>query len=174
METVVSLASALALAVLLVFLFYNQAGRMIPTRLDARRAPQSQDGLLRVHGKDTCKDTEGVDIVLVHGLGSNPDTTWLAEAPEDSITSDASDLSDIASASRAKRYVNWVTEFLVHDVYCADQFTPRVFFFNYDSYWKRDALETRLCSMADKLLASLELARGSETVRFFQLKSTNW
>lgn len=61
METVVSLASALALAVLLVSLFYNQAGRMIPTRLDARRAPQSQDGLLRVHGSDTCKDTEGVE-----------------------------------------------------------------------------------------------------------------
>ncbi|KAG9899107.1 purine and uridine phosphorylase, partial [Aureobasidium melanogenum] len=162
METVVSLASALALAVLLVSLFYNQAGRMIPTRLDARRAPQSQDGLLRVHGSDTCKDTEGVDIVLVHGLGSNPDTTWLAEAPEDSITSDASDLSDIASASRVKRYVNWVTEFLVHDLYRADHFTSRVFFFNYDSYWKRDALETRLCSMADKLLSSLELARDSE------------
>ena len=106
--------------------------------------------------------------MLIHGLGSNPDTTWLAEAPEDSITSDASDLSDNAPTSRAKRYVNWVTEFLVHDLYCADQFTPRVFFFNYDSYWKRDALETRLCSMADKLLSSLELARDSETVRFFQ------
>ncbi|KAG9648244.1 purine and uridine phosphorylase, partial [Aureobasidium melanogenum] len=163
METVVSLASALSLAVLLVFLFYSQAGRKIPSRLDIRRAPSSQDGLLCVHGSDACKDTEGVDIVLVHGLGSNPDTTWLAEAPEDSITSDASDLSDNASASRAKRYVNWVTEFLVHDLYRTDQFTPRVFFFNYDSYWKRDALETRLCSMADKLLSSLELARDSET-----------
>lgn len=61
METVVSLASALSLAVLLVFLFYSQAGRKIPSRLDIRRAPSSQDGLLCVHGSDACKDTEGVE-----------------------------------------------------------------------------------------------------------------
>jgi hypothetical protein len=95
--------------------------------------------------------------VLVHGLGSNPDTTWLAEAPESSITSDA-------STSGAKVYVNWITDFLVHDLDSAHRSTTRIFFFNYDSYWKRDALKTRLSSMADKMLSNLELVRDSETV----------
>jgi hypothetical protein len=109
-------------------------------------------------------DPGHLSIVLVHGLGSNPDTTWLAEAPESSVNSDASGLPNDASTSGAKVYVNWVTDFLVHDLDCAHRSTTRVFFFNYDSYWKRDALETRLSSMADKLLSNLELVRDSETV----------
>lgn len=67
--------------------------------------------------------------------------------------------------------VNWVTEFLVHDLEKDHRSTTRVFFFNYDSYWKRDALETRLCNMADKLLSHLALIRNSETVRSFQASS---
>jgi hypothetical protein len=108
-------------------------------------------------------DKGHLSIVLVHGLGSNPDTTWLAEAPESSITSDASGHPIDASTSGAKVYVNWITDFLVHDLDSAHQSTTRIFFFNYDSYWKRDALKTRLSSMADKMLSNLELVRDRET-----------
>jgi hypothetical protein len=109
-------------------------------------------------------DQGNSSIVLVHGLRSNPDTTWLAEAPVDSITSSASSHSKDASTSGAKVYVNWVTEFLVNDLDHTKQPTTRIFFFNYDSYWKRDALQTRLSIMADKLLSDLESVRDSEAV----------
>jgi hypothetical protein len=102
--------------------------------------------------------------VLVHGLGSNYDTTWLAEATENRITSDTPAHPNDASTRGPKVYKNWVTDFLVHDLDDTKLSTTRVFFFNYDSYWKRDALNTRLRSMADKLLSNLEHVRKSETV----------
>jgi hypothetical protein len=114
--------------------------------------------------------------VLIHGLGSNFDTTWLAEAPEGSIASDASGHLNDASMAGANGKVNWVTDFLVNDLDRAHRPTARVFFFNYDSYWKRDALKTRLCNIANKLLSSLEHVRGSETVwlsQGFSLPSTS-
>jgi hypothetical protein len=61
MESVVSLVCALFLAVLLAFLFYSQAGRIIPSRLDVHRAPRSQEGLVCVYGGDTCEDTGSVE-----------------------------------------------------------------------------------------------------------------
>jgi hypothetical protein len=61
MERIVSPASALSLGVLLVFLFYNQARKIIPSRLDVSRAPRSQEGLVCVHGSDLYQDAEGVE-----------------------------------------------------------------------------------------------------------------
>jgi hypothetical protein len=63
MESIVSLPSALSLGVLLVFLFYNRARKIIPSRLDVRRAPRSQEGLVCVHGSDLYNHTEGVEYV---------------------------------------------------------------------------------------------------------------
>jgi hypothetical protein len=105
-----------------------------------------------------------LSIVLVHGLGANYDTTWLAEEPENSITSDTSGHTNDTFTSGAKVYVNWITKFLVADLDHTNSSTTRMYFLNYDSYWKRDALDTRLRSMADKLLSSLEHVRNSETV----------
>jgi hypothetical protein len=102
--------------------------------------------------------------MLVHGLGSNYDTTWLAEATENSITSDVPAHPNDAPTCGPKVYVNWITDYLVHDLDKTKRPTTRVFLFNYDSYWKRDALNTRLRSMADKLLSNLEHIRNSETV----------
>jgi hypothetical protein len=49
------------LGVWLVFLFYNQAEKIIPSRLNIRQAPRSQEGLICVHGSDLRKDVEGVE-----------------------------------------------------------------------------------------------------------------
>ena len=32
----------------------------------------------------------------------------------------------------------------------------RIFFYNYDSYWKRDAVQTRLRSLGESLLSDIE------------------
>lgn len=64
----------------------------------------------------------------MHGLGSNPDTTW---GPRDS---------------------NWVSNFLPQDIPAALHEEIRVFFYNYDSYWKRDAVQTRLWRLGRGLL----------------------
>jgi hypothetical protein len=61
MESLVSLAFASALAVLLAFLFYSQVEKLIPSRLDVRQAPRSQEGLVCVHGSDVCEEIEGVE-----------------------------------------------------------------------------------------------------------------
>jgi hypothetical protein len=67
----------------------------------------------------------------VHGLGSNPDTTW---GPKGS---------------------NWVSDFLPHDIPAALHKDIRVFFYNYDSYWKRDAVQTRLWRLGRGLVDGL-------------------
>jgi hypothetical protein len=75
-------------------------------------------------------------IILVQGLGSNPDTTWQKLAKSDSEShTDPSFLE--------KKYVNWVTDFLCEDIPPDLRQHTRVFFYNYDSYWKRDAIEER-------------------------------
>jgi hypothetical protein len=56
-----ALLFAFFFGVWLVFLFYNQAERIIPSRLNARQAPRSQEGLVCVHGSDLRRDTEGVE-----------------------------------------------------------------------------------------------------------------
>jgi hypothetical protein len=104
--------------------------------------------------------------VLVHGLGSNPDTTWLAKAPEDSLASGPSGSPSDVPTSGTQGYVNWVTDLLIEDLKPTSQRTTRVYFFNYDSYWKRDALKTRLRTMAGKLLHNIKLIRTTEIVRF--------
>ncbi|KNG46426.1 alpha beta-hydrolase [Stemphylium lycopersici] len=69
-----------------------------------------------------------IAIVFVHGLGSNPDTTW---GPKGS---------------------NWISDFLPHDIPAALHKEIRVYFYNYDSYWKRDAVRTRLWWLGRGLL----------------------
>ena len=72
--------------------------------------------------------TQASSIIFVHGLGSNPDTTW--------------GLKD----------KNWVNHFLPEDIPVEAQNDIRIFFYNYDSYWKRDAVQTRLWRLGKGLL----------------------
>lgn len=96
----------------------------------------------------------------MHGLGSNPDTTWRAKRLNRRRDSALDPLS-IDS-----KYVNWVSEFLPSDLPINAREDTRVFFYNYDSYWKRDALHTRLSVLGDGLLERVRMEiRSTEEVR---------
>jgi hypothetical protein len=96
----------------------------------------------------------------VHGLGSNPDTTWLARRV-DSLQDEA-----VRPRSTDDQYVNWVSEFLPSDLPPTVRKDTRIFFYNYDSYWKRDALHTGLSELGGKLLEQVETKlRQTEEVR---------
>src|SRR5438034_5519632 len=90
-------------------------------------------------------------VIFVHGLGSNPDKAWIA--PKGLMGN--------------KIQVNWITDFLPFDLRPEILQRVRLFFYNYDSYWMRDALETRLWSLGDKLLSHVSsVARTSVEVCF--------
>ncbi|KAE8158938.1 hypothetical protein BDV40DRAFT_307408 [Aspergillus tamarii] len=80
-----------------------------------------------------------VFIVFVHGLGSNPETTWRAR-----------ELTQTTNAST--EYPIWVSDFLPDDLSTPDDQDVRIFFFNFDSFWMRDAVETRLSNIGNDLL----------------------
>lgn len=48
--------------------------------------------------------------------------------------------------------MNWVSDFLPNDLPTAIRKDTRIFFYNYDSYWKRDAVQTRLWNLGNGLL----------------------
>ena len=52
--------------------------------------------------------------------------------------------------------MNWVSDFLPHDLPPEIRKDTRVFFYNYDSYWKRDAIYTRLTSVGNSLLEHID------------------
>jgi hypothetical protein len=82
----------------------------------------------------------------VHGLGSNPDTTWRARkatTQHDRVVQSTTDSED---------YVCWVSDFLREDIPSVVRQDIRVFFYNYDSYWQRDAVQTRLWDLSNSLL----------------------
>ncbi|KAK3328706.1 hypothetical protein B0H66DRAFT_596327 [Apodospora peruviana] len=139
-------AAYLVIFLLSIAFLYDQATKRIPSRLDSNQAPKSRFELVPAgaNGLPTRKD--GFDIIFVHGLGSNPDTTWRATklaatvgTPEEAATDNA-------------RFVNWVSDFLPADILEATNTDVRIFFYNYDSYWKRDAVHTRLANLGNELL----------------------
>lgn len=94
-------------------------------------------------------------IIFVHGLGSNPDTTW--KAKRSGTSPETSDNKD---------YVCWVTDFLPQDIRPEILQTLRVFFYNHDSFWQRDAAQTRLSNLGYNLLnlMSTEIRKTEEVV----------
>jgi hypothetical protein len=63
------------------------------------------------------------------------------------------------------QYVNWVSDFLPDDLPPSTREDARIFFYNYDSYWKRDAVHTRLRNFGSGLLEHVKGIRRSEEVR---------
>jgi hypothetical protein len=84
-------------------------------------------------------------IVFVHGLGSNPDTTWRAGPPR-------ADPANPKAPDSGDEDVCWVTNFLPHDLPSPVRRKTRIFFYNHDSYWKREAVQTRLWNLAGNML----------------------
>ncbi|KAF6806669.1 Kinesin light chain 5, partial [Colletotrichum plurivorum] len=137
-------------AALYVFIFllsvailYDQLTKKIPSRLDFKKAPKSRFGIVPVFTDGSPTRGGGIDIIFVHGLGSNPDTTWTAAA-------DPSDKAVLGS----ERIVDWISDFLLDDLKAKDR-NIRMFFYNYDSYWKKDAVQLRLETLGNELLEHL-------------------
>ncbi|OQN95497.1 hypothetical protein B0A48_18369 [Cryoendolithus antarcticus] len=76
-------------------------------------------------------------IVFVHGLGSNPDTTWTATLP-------------------GSRPIAWIEDILPYDLPRGIRPSIRIWYYNYDSYWKRNALRTRLKHTGDDFRSRLK------------------
>ena len=96
----------------------------------------------------------------MHGLGSNPDTTWRAKRVDP--------LQGKAARARSTddQYVNWVSEFLPSNLPPTIRKVTRIFFYNYDSYWKRDALHTGLSELGGTLFEQVKTKlRQTEQVR---------
>jgi len=100
-------------------------------------------------------------IIFVHGLGSNPDTTWRARG----LANMLGNATDTDLRTGDDQYVNWVRDFLPDDLSSSTSEDARIFFYNYDSYWKRDAVHTRLRNFGTGLLEHIKGIRRSEEVR---------
>ncbi|KAL8724128.1 MAG: hypothetical protein Q9166_008115, partial [cf. Caloplaca sp. 2 TL-2023] len=119
---------------------YDQLTKRIPSRLRAEETPRSAFGLVRADKLSSRASAHGIDIIFVHGLGSNPDTTW--------------GLRDGQC---------WVSDFLPQDIPVSFHRDIRIFFYNYDSYWKRDAVQVRLRTLGKSLLDQMTSEiRGTE------------
>lgn len=131
-------AVRLFIFLLSIAFFYNQVTNKIPTRLRTDQALESRFGLISVGDYSLPARSHGFDVIFVHGLGSNPDTTWRARklitiTPDGVVESAPSDL---------------LPEDLPIEI-CRD---TRIFFYNYDSHWERDAVQTRLWNLGNGLL----------------------
>ncbi|KJZ70348.1 hypothetical protein HIM_10277 [Hirsutella minnesotensis 3608] len=149
----------LLVSLLSIAFLYDQVTKRIPTRLVAGQAPKSRFGLVPIGAHNLPTRAGGVDIVFVHGLGSNPDTTWQARRPAMTPVPLDTTLSD------SEQYVNWVSDFLPNDLPPAIRGNVRIFFYNYDSYWKRDAVYTRLPNLGSDLLERIGQVRLSDEER---------
>ncbi|KAL8905548.1 MAG: hypothetical protein Q9207_002574 [Kuettlingeria erythrocarpa] len=126
-------------------MLYDQLTKRIPSRLRAEEAPRSAFGLVRADKLSSRASAHGIDIIFVHGLGSKPDTTW--------------GLRDGQC---------WVSDFLPQDIPLSFHKDIRIFFYNYDSYWKRDAVPARLRSLGKSLLDRMTSEiRGTKEVVVF-------
>jgi hypothetical protein len=154
---------------------YDQITKGVLNRLDPHQAPKSRFELVPVGANSSPTRADGIEyaqsgrcsggianrrsIVFVHGLGSNPDTTWQAAR-----RAEAANASQEAARDN-DRSVNWVRDFLPEDLPPAIYRDVRMFFYNYDSYWKREAVHTRLAHDGNELLEHINgKIRVSEAV----------
>ncbi|KAK4667919.1 LOW QUALITY PROTEIN: uncharacterized protein QC764_0111100 [Podospora pseudoanserina] len=151
------LAIYLVIFLLSIAVLYYQATKSIPSRLNSDQAPKSRFELVPACASGLPTRADGIDIIFVHGLGSNPDSTWRAtkHATRQATTADIPE----EAVTDNEQFVNWVSDFLPSDLFRRD---VRLFFYNYDSYWKRDAVHTRLTNLGNELLEHIGGIRMSE------------
>lgn len=96
-------------------------------------------------------------IIWVHGLGSNPDTTWQGRQ----------------HLPQAGPPVNWIEDFLFPDMLRSSSCDIEMFHYNYESYWQRDSIQQRLPRMAQDLLYHLsQYLKSKSNVRHPLYSST--
>ncbi|RFU74219.1 alpha beta-hydrolase [Trichoderma arundinaceum] len=134
-----SIIFTVIVSLLTISLLYDKVTKGIPTRLVAEEAPKARFGLVPVGTHKSPAPARGTDIIFIHGLGSNPDTTWRARL-------------GATTSETSERYVTWVSDFLPDDLCSDDRRDIRLFFYNYDAYWKRDALPERLSTLGAALV----------------------
>ncbi|KAI0399616.1 hypothetical protein F4802DRAFT_29064 [Xylaria palmicola] len=146
---------------ILLFLiaFYYLLAAYVPTRLNPHQAPKSRFEFVPVGANDSPTRADGVDIIFIHGLASNPDTTWRVKLAQRANTPKE-------AVEESRQFVNWVSDFLPEDLPPAVRSDVRMFYYNYDSYWKRDAVLTRLATLGNELLERINgEIRASEAER---------
>ncbi|OTB05501.1 hypothetical protein M426DRAFT_21816 [Hypoxylon sp. CI-4A] len=116
----------------------------VPSRLDPKYAPRSEYGLVPVECSSQNTTATGVDIIFVHGLGSNPDTMW-QRLVKNTLNHPTS------THPEDKVYINWINDFLCEDLPEGLRGDIRIFLYNYDSYWQRDAVEERSSRLGQDL-----------------------
>jgi hypothetical protein len=106
-------------------------------------------------------------IIFVHGLGSNPDTTW---------SSRVVDADHKSPDSRHNGSVCWVQDFLPHDIAPRFRDDVRVFFYNHDTHVWRDAPQSTLDSLGSAMLSQMqaEIRRTDEVdEKFLEVRHYN-
>lgn len=95
---------------------------------ELQRARACSWGRVRIYPVE-CFDFADINsIIFVHGLGSNPDTTWRARRS----TNTSHPIEE--TRPNSEKYVNWVSDFLPSDIPPEVRKDARIFFYNYDSY----------------------------------------
>ncbi|OQV07540.1 Tetratricopeptide repeat-containing protein [Cladophialophora immunda] len=131
--------------------WFNLIPKNIPSRLDKIYAPKSECGLIQVAGFGESTTYQGTDIIFVHGLNANPDTTW--SVPAEPLEAQQSLLKP-NSETPAQDRVRWIEDFLPNDLPVPLKEHLRVFYYNHDSYVAREARQTRLRHLGEELLQS--------------------
>ena len=139
---------------------YRLFDDFVPSRRE--KPPISEFDLVPIEStlKPADEQGNGIDIVFVHGLGSQPDSTWRAEKRLGVLD------SQHGNQRRRKKYIYWVKDFLAADLAAAGYEGIRLFYYNYDSAYYRDASEKRLQDLGDQLLSRISSRRhGLKLVR---------
>ncbi|CAG8899455.1 unnamed protein product [Penicillium egyptiacum] len=117
---------------------YYWLTKRIPSRLVADQAPKSRFELVPVKSYNVPARAGGIEwvvqpvensniadinsIIFVHGLGSNPDTTWRARK----FTNTSHPTEE--TRPNSDQYVNWVSDFLPSDLPLEVREDARIFF----------------------------------------------
>ncbi|XDG01967.1 hypothetical protein ABKA04_001582 [Annulohypoxylon sp. FPYF3050] len=153
--------------VLLYFLVRTGLSLGIPTRRDIRYTPKSDFGLVLSDHFNPQAAGPGVDIIFVHGLGSNPDTTWSAQNKSYICERSNRIGDDQCGRVAGKERVNWVTDFFHDDIPLDLRTKTRAFFYNYDSYWMRDAIEEQRETLGKELFEQVVSIAAKDPERMF-------
>jgi hypothetical protein len=94
-------------------------------------------------------------VIFVHGLGSNPDTTWQGKK----TLENGNIIRGTQDSKKVNAPIDWITHLAPYDLEPKFLKGARMFYYNYDSYWFRDAIEVRLEDLATKLLVDMHSNR---------------
>jgi hypothetical protein len=141
----------LGVILLLLFLYDQLTNRTTISRRTKDQAPDSKF-TIEPAGKFSSKGRAyGVDVIFVHGLGANPDTTWGRKRPRNP------EFPILQNTKGGSPQSCWVTDFLPEDIPKQYHKNIRMWFYNYDSYPERDAPLERMEHYAAKLLYRIGL-----------------